>query len=294
MSNLSKTFKYVNAEGRSIIFEWSSGYIINAPVGIDTVTVSLTQAQGIDQVGATVQSVNVQPRAINISGYVVGDGQDAAKSELLAVIRPDLSGKLYADDYYIEVYPTATPAIGYQKQLAQFSFTLLAAYPYWQKDENTSVEMSKVDYGFRLKDDSDNFCFRFYDGSDLVPFYFGQVQNSQFFDIRNGGQVPVPFTIVFKAKGAVTNPKITCVNNNQILLINKSLIAGETVTVKITHERTSVTSTVDGDCRGALSLSSNFIRLPVGNVRLKPEADSGGSNLDITLSYATEIVGISL
>jgi len=64
--------------------------------------------------------------------------------------------------------------------------------------------------------------------------------------------------------------------------------------IEITHERTYVTSSVDGECRGALDLSSGLYRLAVGDNVLKPTADSGRDNLQIDVNYAEEIVGIAL
>lgn len=110
-NNLSKLFRYVNENGDSVIFDYAGGYLVNKPTGIDTVTVALSQAKGINQTGATIQSKNVQPRPVNVNGYLVGDGQAANKEKLLSVIRPDIPGKLYADDYYLNVWPTATPSI---------------------------------------------------------------------------------------------------------------------------------------------------------------------------------------
>ena len=94
MSFLSKVFKYVNENGESITFTYNSGFLINKPVGIDTLQVSLSQATGIDQVGATIQSANVQPRPVTVSGILVGEFVANNKEKLLSVIRPDLSAKL--------------------------------------------------------------------------------------------------------------------------------------------------------------------------------------------------------
>ena len=55
-----------------------------------------------------------------------------------------------------------------------------------------------------------------------------------------------------------------------------------------------MTSSVDGECRGALDLSSGLYRLAVGDNVLKPTADSGRDNLQIDVNYAEEIVGIAL
>lgn len=281
-NNLSKLFRYVNDNGDSIVFDYAGGFLINKPSGIDTLSISLSQAQGIDQTGATIQSKNIQPRPVTITGYLVGDMQTENKDKLLSVIRPDLGGKLYADDYYLNVYPTATPTIEPKRQLAKFQLSLLAAYPYWCKDDSASATLSGIEKLFKFP------------WNISRPYRFGRLMQTQFMNVPNRGQVPVPFTATFTALGDVTNPKITNATTMKYLLVNKSMVAGEKLVVEITHERTYVTSSVDGDCRGALSLSSNLFRLDVGDNVLKPEAAAGLANLQVNIDFATEIVGIAL
>lgn len=280
--NLSKTFRYVNENGDSVTFEYEHGYLINKPSGIDTLNVKLNEAQGIGQVGATEQSANVQPRPVTVSGILVGDFQPENKDKLLAVVRPDLSGKLYADDYYLNCRPTVTPTISASPQFANFQFSLRAAYPYWQKDDSASATLSGVAKRFKFP------------WNISQEYSYGEVITAQFINIRNGGQVPIPFTVTFTALAEVVNPKIIDAATNNYLLLNKTLVAGERVAIEITHERTEVISSVDGECRGALDLKSKFYRLAVGDNVLKPDAESGKNNLQVDVSYATEIVGISL
>ena len=282
MSFLSKTFRYVNENGESITFTYNAGFLINKPVGIDTLQVSLSQATGIDQVGATIQSANVQPRPVTVSGILVGEFLKNNKEKLLSVVRPDLTAKLYANDYYLNVRPTSTPTIDPTAKFAKFQFSVLAAYPYWQKDENAKVELSSIEYGFKFP------------WNISREYYFGKIVEAQFFNIVNRGQIPVPFTATFFARGDCVNPKITNVNTGKFMAINKTLVAGERVVVEITHERTYVTSSADGDIRGALSLKSTLNKLEVGDNVLKPEADEGKSQLEVSLDFATEIVGIAL
>ena len=282
MSFLSKTFRYVNENGESITFTYNNGFLINKPVGIDTLQVSLSQATGIDQVGATIQSANVQPRPVTVSGILVGEFLKNNKEKLLSVVRPDLTAKLYADDYYLNVRPTSTPTIDPTAKFAKFQFSVLAAYPYWQKDENANVELSAIEYGFKFP------------WNISREYYFGKIVEAQFFNIVNRGQIPVPFTATFFARGDCVNPKITNVNTGKFMAINKTLVAGERVVVEITHERTYVTSSADGDIRGALSIKSTLNKLEVGDNVLKPEADEGKSQLEVSLDFATEIVGIAL
>lgn len=281
-NNLSKLFRYVNDNGDSVTFDFAGGYLINKPNGIDTLTVSLSQAKGINQTGATIQSKNVQPRPVNITGFLVGELQDQNKDRLLSVIRPDLGGKLYADDYYLNVYPTATPAIEPKKWGAKFQFSLLAAYPYWCRDESATAVLSGIQPMFKFP------------WNISKPYRFGQLVETQFFNIWNGGQVPVPFTATFSASGEAVNPKITNATTGKFLRLKKTMESGERIVVEITHDRTYVTSSIDGDCRGALDLKNTLYELDVGDNVLKPEAESGRDNLMVKIEFANEIVGIAL
>lgn len=282
MSFLSKTFRYVNENGESITFTYNNGFLINKPVGIDTLQVSLSQATGIDQVGATIQSANVQPRPVTVSGILVGEFVANNKEKLLSVVRPDLTAKLYADDYYLNVRPTSTPTIDPTAKFSKFQFSVLAAYPYWQKDDSAKAVLSGLLYMFKFP------------WNISRQYQFAKLMETQFINVPNRGQLPVPMTVTFLARGDCLNPKITNVNTGKFMAINKSLVAGERVVVEITHDRTYVTSSVDGDIRGSLSLKSTLNRLDVGDNVLKPEAEEGGNQLEVSIDFATEIVGITL
>lgn len=281
-NNLSKLFRYVNGNGDSIVFDYDGGYLINKPAGIDTLTVSLSQAKGINQTGATIQSKNIQPRAVNITGRIVGESQDVKKERLLSVIRPDIGGKLFADDLYLNVSATATPTIEAEPFFARFQFSVLAPYPYWCKDDSVATVLSGIQPLFKFP-------------WNLSRHYqFGKLMEKKFINVYNKGQVPVPYTATFTAKGDVKNPKISNATTGKFLMIKKTLVSGERLVVEITHDRTYVTSNIDGDCRGALSLSTNLYELDVGDNVLKPEAESGLTNMQVNIDYSMEIVGITL
>lgn len=280
-NNLSKVFRYVNANGGTIEFTYDHGYLINKPKGIDTIQVKISQAQGIDQAGGTVQSAVVQPRPVTVSGRIVGADGEARKDELMSVVRPDIPGKLYADDYFLDVYPTATPTVEPGK-FAHFQFSVTAAYPYWQKSQKESTNLFGVEKLFKFP------------WNISRTYQFGRLMERQFLNIANKGQLPVPFTATFTATNTVENPKITNVQTGAFLLLNKTLEPGETVVVENTHGKTYVVSSVDGDIRGALDLDSSLFRLAVGDNVLKPEADSGLAQLDVQITFAPEIPGVAL
>lgn len=280
-NNLSKTFRYVNSEGGEIIFDYENGYLINKPVGIDTLQVSHAQSQGINQIGSSIQASNIQPRAINITGRIMQSGT-GLKDKLLSVIRPDLWGKLYADEYCIDVKPTSTPAIGPEEDFSKFTFSILAPYPYFQSVTETAVVLSGIDPKFKLP-------------VNLTDEYqFGARMALQFINVFNKGQVSVPFTLTIEAAGSVTNPKLINAQTGKFLKINKTMASGERIVVQITHDKTFVTSSVDGDIRGALTLDSDLLALDVGDNVLKPTADSGESYVSMSILFAHELVGITV
>lgn len=281
-NNLSKLFRYVNDNGDSVTFDYAGGYLISKPSGIDTLTVSLSQAKGINQTGATIQSTNIQPRPVTITGRLVGDAQSVNKEKILSVVRPDIGGKLFADDFYLNVWPTSTPTIEVVPIGARFQFSLLAAYPYWCKDDSVATVLSGIQGMFKFP------------WNISMPYQFGKIIETKFMNVYNKGQVPVPYTATFTAKGDVINPKITNATTGKYLLIKKQLVSGERLIVQITHDRTYVTSNIEGDCRGSLSLKSNLFELDVGDNVLKPEADEGAENMQVDIDFAIEIVGITL
>lgn len=281
-NNLSKTFVYENSEGEKVTLDYDGGYLISKPTGIDAVSVSISEAQGIRQTGTTIRSANAQSRPVNISGIIVGDTQAAKKERLLKVVRPDLGGKLYCDDYYLECRPTETPTIEARPKMAKFQFSLLAPYPYWMKSENAYASLSGVEKRFKFP------------WNISKPYRFGEVIIKQFIAICNSGQLEIPFTVTFTALDAVENPQIIDARTNNYLLVKKSMVAGERLVVEITHDRVYVTSSVDGECRGALDLGSKFWRLRVGDNSIKPEATSGKRNLQVSIDYAIEKTGVAL
>lgn len=281
-NNLSKTFVYENSDGEKVALDYDGGYLIGKPTGIDAVSVSISEAQGIGQTGTTIRSANVQSRPVNISGIIVGGAQAEKKERLLEVVRPDLGGKLYCDDYYLECRPTETPTIEAKSAMAKFQFSLLAPYPYWMKSENAYAALSGVEKRFKFP------------WNISRPYRFGEVVVKKFISIHNSGQLEIPYTVTFTALDVVENPQIIDARTNNYLLVNKSMVAGERLVVEITHDRVYVTSSVDGECRGALDLGSKFWRLRVGDNSIKPEATSGKNNLQVSIDYAVEKTGVAL
>lgn len=283
MNFLSKTFRYENDLGQSITFDIDNGFLLNLPDGVDTISVSLSTAQGIGQVGATVQATQIQVRPITLDGKIIGSNAQELKDRLVSVVRPDVGGTLYADDWHIAVVVTSTPTIGPEQMGAKFQFGLTAPYPYWVSGSSKASLLLGIAPAFKFP------------WNISRPYRFGEKTLDKYVVITNRGQVETPFVLSITCLGSgAENVRVDNLLTGEYLLLEKSLVEGETVTVNVTHDRTYVTSNRDGDCRGALTLESNLYRLHTGDNVWKPSADSGLENLDIQVSYAEESGGITV
>lgn len=283
MSFLSKKFKYVNSLGQEVTFTRDNGYLISLPEGIDTLSVTVATAQGIGQVGATVQSKSIQPRPITVNGKIVGDYPQQLKDNLISVVRPDLTGTLYADDWRIDVYVSASPTIGAADFGANFQFSLVAPYPYWQNMNGKESQLRGIKRLFKFP------------WNLSKPYMFGKTSELKYIIVKNFGQFDVPFTLNIKCLGdKAVNVGLENILTNESLVLEKTLVNNEKVTIQTAHGRTTVTSSIDGDCRGALSLDSDLTRIHTGDNALKPIADFGLESLQISIEYAEESAGVTV
>ena len=283
MSFMSKTFRYVNSLGNTIVFDFDHGYIISKPQGIDTIAVTANTAQGIGQVGATVQSKAIQSRPITITGKVVGDSQQTLKDALVTAVRPDLTGVLYAGESHIDVVVTASPTIGAAGFGAPFQLAMLAPYPYWVSGETKSHQLRGVQKGFKFP------------WNMTKTYCFGKIIVLKYIVLQNRGQFDVPFTLEINCIGeTANNVGIENMLTGEILRLEKTLVENERVIIKTSHGRTTVTSSKDGDCRGALALESTLYRIHTGDNAWKPTADSGLANVEMSVSFAEESAGVTV
>ena len=276
-------FTYVNDNGETLALSIANGYRVVSVTNTSGISVNANQAQGIGQIGTTVQSRVVQPVPMTVTGYLLGSrAQIESRAErLFAVVLPDVGAKLYHNGtYYRIVTPTSTPVVNDSLRWPTFQFSLLAPYPYWMLDQATKTILTGVLPRFKFP------------WNISQTYRFGEMIETAFINIRNSGQVACPFTATLNAKGPVENPRLVNAITGEYMQLNRTMVAGERVTIQITHDLTYVTSTVDGDIRGDLELESTLTSMAVGDNLIKTEADSGASSLVASIDVAIEKVAI--
>lgn len=276
-------FTYANDNGESLALSISNGYRVVSVTGTSGIGVNANQAQGIGQIGTTVQSRVVQPVPMTLTGYIFGSrAQIEARAErLFAVVLPDVGAKLYHNGkYYRIVTPTSTPAVDDSLRFPTFQFSVLAPYPYWMLDQATKTILTGVLPRFKFP------------WNISQTYRFGEMIETAFINIKNSGQVACPFTATLNAKGPVENPRLVNAITGEYMQLNRTMVAGERVTIQITHDLTYVTSTIDGDIRGDLELENTLTSMAVGDNLIKTEADNGASSLVASIDVAIEKVAI--
>ena len=113
------------------------------------------------------------------------------------------------------------------------------------------------------------------------------------FEVSAAGDVQ--FTLEINCIGeTATNVGIENMLTGEVLRLEKTIVEDERVVIKTSHGKTTVTSSKDGDCRGALTLESTLYRIHTGDNAWKPTADSGLENVEMSVSFAEESAGVTV
>lgn len=208
-----------------------------------------------NQMGSTISSTKIQNRDITIEAYVyyVPSGEETRgmtydekvaycynkikekKKKLNDFINPLHYIRLSVGDYYIEGKPEATPKYGVEYEdnneyFCKFVFTIFCDNPMFKKNTETKTVLS-----------GDTGVFHFPLIFEPEPrMIMGTRVNYLMLLVDNEGNAAIGGKIKIEAKGEVQNPTITNLITNEHITINKTLLAGEVVTI----------NTVDGEKKG--------------------------------------------
>jgi hypothetical protein len=277
---------YLNNNGERIDFTLSGGIVISNKSGFTENSVDVPLSQGFNQIGGTKQGQSVQPKIVAINGELVRDAQQKRK-RMLECIAPRIPAKLiYNDEWVLDVVPTATPTIEAGTENAKFQFRLRAAYPYWQSVSDKTTHIAGLEPLFMFP----------WNISNPNPFKMSEKIDSLFGNVYNGGNVEIPFTVMFRATSAnVTNPALIKVKTHEFIKINRVMDVGEIIVVENTSESITVTSSKFGvidDIFAWTDIDSTFFLLDRGDNLLKYDADENVENLDIRVLARDAIVGV--
>ncbi len=280
MSLYKSKIVYSISDGSSFEFSYDNGILLKEFEGFTGTDVDVETSQSVTQVGGSLLSQTVNPLSIKISGVIMKESQ-SIKSQILSTCRIlDKATLTVNDQYSINAYITTAPYFQNKDRWAEFQIFLLAPYPFWESTVTASTSLSGLVNGFSFP-------------WNISETYNFSTQLTSFFtNVFNAGQVDNFFTIEIVANGPCENPIFSNTNTGEFLKLNIEIVESEIITISITNDNISATSSINGDIEGLLDIDNTLYFLRVGDNIIKYDADSGRDNLNIFIKQKYKYSGV--
>ena len=288
-----RKLKYINSNNKSIQLGNAAPFLVNTVDGLGSPKNEIYTQKSPYQDGVTATHSSLESRNIVLEGKIIDSNRanrQIYRNTLLSVFNPKLNGKLIIDfgdtqrqiDCKVEQAPYFSS--NSEQNFQDFSISLLAPNPYWQ-DINTTKEEVAIWRG----------SFEF--PLELVEegIEMGYREPSLIVNVYNAGDVACGMKIQFKGLATVVNPSLFNVNNREYFKINKTMEAGEVITVTTHFQNKRVELNKNGVVSNAfnwIDFQSTFLQLDPGDNLLRYDADDGIDNLEVSICFNPQYLGV--
>lgn len=274
----------VTDAGATLDIGWDYGtpYSLDPINGVD---VNLQKAQGVNQIGETVERRSVAGVSRELIIHCHSSHGDADAELLLEKLPYFTSGTMYFEDkYFCRFVLSKTP---YTKSIHPYpvlDVMLFCPKPFWYDLTAQSFCINGFAPSFRLPVNYSK------------PHRFGVRTSIGWLNAYNPGALTVPFTATLKSDGAVVNPCVLNIVTGQSIRILTTLTHGQVIEIyRTTTDKLAVKRTEDGTEENIFSLldeDSDLLELAPGDNLLKATADSGETSLQVTVRFYPMVSGI--
>jgi hypothetical protein len=289
---LEEKLIYTNEKGLSVEISHSSLFILQKVDGLAAIKNIIYTSKGVNQDGVTPTGQSLDKRDISIEGSINSMEQEEVlkhRQELIKVFNPKLTGILryeFGDfikeiDCKIEIAPTLPYT---DSTFKNFLIQLVCPNPYWKDilESKEEIALWKGDFEFDLEITDDGIEMEHREPSLIV-------------NVLNDGDVECGMRVEFKALATVVNPSILNVNTQEYIKINKSMVAGEVISVSTYFGNKKVESILNGVTTNAfnyIDFNSIFLQLGTGDNLMRYDADTGLDNLEVSIYYQPKYLGV--
>ena len=291
-----ESLTYVNSRGDSVFFGVGGTYhtnIIRDASGQGDISDTIYSTSSLGQHGDTFQGVKIEPKEIKINGKIKASSyanQLKARRKLTSILNPMLAGTLYYTfgDYVkkIGAIVDGSPKYSHPDLTEVFDITFKCLDPFWRDETTNRKDVASwiADWIFPtviLRDDSRSMIY-------------GHRETSLIVDVFNKG-VSSGMTIQFRALGELTNPSLTNVNTYEYIKVNYTMQAGDVITVNTGYGEKSIAllrSGVETNIYRYMDIGSTFLQLDIGDNLFRYNAETGLSNLEVTVFYDQKYLGV--
>lgn len=252
---------------------------------LNGVPVDLQLAQGVNQVGQTVEDQSVAGVYRQITADCWGPHGDADADLLLRTLTYKTAGTLYfGDQWFCRFVVSKTPYTVQLHGFVRLEMMLFCPKPFWYSLTAASYTLGGFTAAFRFP------------VNYAQPHRFGIRQPNTFVNCRNTGALPVPFTATLRTDASVVNPCILNVITGQRLRLLTTLTQEQTIEIyRTTTDQLAVKRAehqVEESVFALLDEDSDLVELAPGDNPLKTEADSNVDNLQATVTFYPMYSGI--
>lgn len=285
--------RYVNRNNKSIELGNAAPFLILTVDGLGSPANEIYTQKSPYQDGVTATHSSLGPRNIVLEGKIIDSNRvnrQAYRNTLLSVFNPKLSGKLIVDlgneqrqiDCKVEQAPYFSSESGQNHQ--DFSVSLIATNPFWQDLTETKEEIAvwqgAWEFPWEILEE----------GIEL-----GYREPSLIVNVLNKGDVATGMKIQFKALATLSNPSLFNVNTREYFKINRTMEAGEVITVTTHFQSKRVELNKNGVISNAfnwIDFQSTFLQLEPGDNLLRYDADEGLDNLEVNIYFSPQFLGV--
>lgn len=244
----------------------------------------------VNQIGVYVTGTSLETRSVTIQGWVIAENESMMtirKTTLNRFFNPQQAVDLFYKDYVLRFLPNTS--IRYSTVIAEnnevickFKVEGYCPDPLFSEQVESKVAAASTQAMFH---------FPLIISETPNPpggIIFGLRQPSLIVTVTNNGAVDVGMKIVFRASGTLTNPSLIEVNTQKFFKVNKTMVAGEEITIDTIIGEKKIEGYLNGITSNYFKyrdLDSEWLQLKVGDNLFRYDADQNAGNLEVYIYY---------
>lgn len=244
----------------------------------------------VNQIGVYVTGTSLETRDVEITGWIIAKTEsqmDERKRMLNRFVNPQQLIKLTYKEYDLEFLPNtsikySTTLIENNEVVCRFKIDGLCPDPLFRESVENKVAAATTVGMF-------HFPLIINKTQQSPPqIVFGLRQPSLIVNVYNSGAVRTGMKMVFKATGTIKNPSFINVMTQEYFKINKTMVAGETVTINTTIGEKKVIGFLNGREQNYFKyrdLDSTWLQLEVGDNLFRYDADENIDGLEAYIYF---------
>ena len=244
----------------------------------------------VNQIGVYVTGTSLETRSVTIQGWVIAENESMMtirKTTLNRFFNPQQAVDLFYKDYVLRFLPNTS--IRYSTVIAEnnevickFKVEGYCPDPLFSEQVESKVAAASTQAMFH---------FPLIISETPNPpggIIFGLRQPSLIVTVTNNGAVDVGMKIVFRASGTLMNPSLIEVNTQKFFKVNKTMVAGEEITIDTIIGEKKIEGYLNGITSNYFKyrdLDSEWLQLKVGDNLFRYDADQNVGNLEVYIYY---------